>query len=364
MGYVAIKGGQEAISAAAEYAEYLRLRGDSDPLQVAQIRDQLRLLVDRVMGEGSLYAPDLAALALKQAEGDPGEAAFILRAYRSTVPRRGETLPADTREMRVLRRISAAFKEIPGGQVLGPTRDYSVRLLNFDLADEGPEHVQAFCQRYLSQIPAARQDTVTTLPHVVDLLREEGLLTRPAGGPPPLDITRQPLLFPAPRSARLQALARGETGAMVCLAYSTQRGYGTIHPVVGELRVGYLPVRWQPEPGGPVVTVGEVLVTEAQIISEHYAEADGGLPQFTLGYGIVFGQNETKAIAMGMLDRALSDGGDAPANRQEFVLYHIDGIESAGFTAHYKLPHYVTFQSTLDRLRTAREKGGVPGAAL
>lgn len=68
----------------------------------------------------------------------------------------------------------------------------------------------------------------------------------------------------------------------------------------------------------------------------------------------MLGQNERKAIAMATLDSALSNGeGKAPAENQEFVLYHIDGIESAGFTEHWKLPHYVTFQSSLDRLRRA-----------
>lgn len=364
MGYVAVRGGLEAIAAAAEHAEYMRLQGGSDPLQVAQIRDQFRLLVDRVMGEGSLYAPDLAALALKQAEGDPGEAGFILRAYRSTVPRRGETLPVDTRQMRVIRRISAAFKDIPGGQLLGPTRDYSIRLLNFELAEESEAHVRGFLDRYVADLPEEQRRTAATLPHVVDLLRAEGLMARPAGGPAPQDITRQPLVFPVPRSARLQAMARGETGALVCLAYSNQRGFGHIHPVVGELRVGYVPVRWQPAAGAPPVEVGEVLVTEAQIISEHYEQDSSSLPQFTLGYGLCFGHNETKAIAMGMLDRAMAQGGNAPSTSQEFVLYHIDGIESSGFTAHYKLPHYVTFQSALDRLRKARHREGGADAAL
>ncbi len=364
MGYVAIKGGAGAITAAAGFAEYLRTKGGGDPLAVAQIRDQLRLAVDRVMGEGSLYAPDLAALALKQAEGDVAEAAFIIRAYRSTVPRRGVSLPVDTLEMNVIRRISAAFKDIPGGQILGPTRDYTVRLLNFELAGESPAHVQAFLDEYLKDLPAERRSHAHTFSHVVDLLRAEGLMAAPEGGPVPQDITRQPLTFPAPRPARLQAMARGETGALVCLAYSNQRGFGSIHPAVGELRVGYVPLCWEPVPGAGPVDLGDVLVTEVQVISEHYEAAAGGLPQFTLGYGLCFGHNESKAIAMAMLDRAMEQGGDAPSNSEEFVLYHTDGIESAGFTNHWKLPHYVTFQSALDRLRKARQKEGEPAAAL
>jgi alpha-D-ribose 1-methylphosphonate 5-triphosphate synthase subunit PhnI len=106
--------------------------------------------------------------------------------------------------------------------------------------------------------------------------------------------------------------------------------------------------------------VGEILVTEAEVIAR-MAEGDGR-PVFSLGYGLCFGHNETKAIAMAVLDRALSGAGrEAPSEDQEFVLTHVDGIESMGFCNHYKLPHYVTFQSELDRLRTVqagrREEG-------
>jgi hypothetical protein len=38
-------------------------------------------------------------------------------------------------------------------------------------------------------------------------------------------------------------MARGETGGLLALAYSTMRGYGDTHPTIAELRVGYLPIR-------------------------------------------------------------------------------------------------------------------------
>ncbi len=77
------------------------------------------------MSEGGLYHPQLAALAIKQMQGDTLEAGFALRAYRSTKPRLLETPPQDTGNMRLIRRISSAFKDIPGGQMLGPTHDYA-----------------------------------------------------------------------------------------------------------------------------------------------------------------------------------------------------------------------------------------------
>src|SRR3954447_19461395 len=129
--YVAVKGGERAIENAHRLLAHER-RGDRDvpELSLAQISKQLGLAVDRVMGEGSLYDRELAALAIKQARGDLIEAIFLVRAFRATLPRFGASEPVDTGEMQVRRRVSAVFKDMPGGQVLGPTFDYTHRLLD------------------------------------------------------------------------------------------------------------------------------------------------------------------------------------------------------------------------------------------
>ena len=169
-------------------------------------------------------------------------------------------------------------------------------------------------------------------------------------------------------AARLQHLARGDEGGMLALAYSSMRGFGNVHPTVAELRVGYLPVRVAvpglPEP----VVIGEILATEVELIAR---DGDGGSdgsepPQFGLGYGFALGHNERRAICMAILDRAmLAAQPSAPAEDQEFVLSHIDGIEAQGFTNHWKLPHYVDFQSELDQLRARRAAGsGVQDESL
>ena len=353
MGYVAVKGGAAAIENAEQFSMIRRAGGASELLKPDQIREQLHFAVDRVMSEGSLYAPELAALAFKQAAGDTLEAAFILRSYRTTLPRLGYGAPMNTDDMRPIRRISAAFKDIPGGQLLGPTPDYTLRLLDFDLQDESPDHTRRMMARLFKDTESI-DPLPERFPKVVDMLRREGLLVpRPSAGGNDdrlVDITRQALTFPAPRSAQLQTLARGETGGMLALAYSNMRGYGSVHPVIGELRVGYLPLRYPNPVTGEVETVGDMLVTEAEVISR-IGETDGPA-RFSLGYGLCFGHNETKAIAMAVLDRAVATGEPAtPSEDQEFVLTHVDGIESMGFCNHYKLPHYVTFQSELDRLR-------------
>ncbi len=351
MGYVAVKGGAGAIAAAEELVKYFRLKGRSEPLAAQQIQDQLRLAVDKVMGEAGLYAPFLAALAVKQAEGDLIEASFILRAFCSSQPRRYYTAPAGTGEMEIIRRISAAFKDIPGGQVLGPTRDYTQRLLDFSLAEESREHVEDFLEKFLKDVKPAAD---FTFPKVIDLLRAEGLLDDEGGPAEELfDITREAVSFPAPRSARLQAMARAETGGLMALAYSSMRGYGSAHPHLGELRVGYLPLKIIHPELKEEVFVGRVLVTEAELITR-FAAGEDEQPRFTLGYGLCFGHNELKAISMALLDRTMrAPVPGSPAEDQEFVIYHTDGIEASGFSAHWKLPHYVDFQADLQRLRSA-----------
>lgn len=354
MGYVAVSGGTEAILNAEELLAYFRLKGRSKPLAVEQIRDQMRLAVDKVMGEGSLYAPNIAALALKQAEGDTIEASFILRAYRATQPRRYVSLAADTTKIQIIRRISGAFQEIPGGQILGPTRDYTQRLVDFSLLKENREQMEQILANIgVTAVPDKLPDS---FPKVVDLLREEGLLAPPEPSQEVCDITRQTLTFPTCRSAKLQSLSRGESGAMMALAYSCIRGYGDIHPYLGELRVGNVPLYINHPGRSQPVYIGRVMITEAEIIAQ-YSEGDKKhKPQLSLGYGLCFGHNELKAISMGILDRSTRSVSPvkAPAEDEEYVLYHIDGIEASGFVYHWKLPHYVTFQSTLDRLRRSR----------
>jgi len=357
MGYVAVKGGNEAIERACQVFAHERMKGDSAPLGVDQVREQLYLAVDRVMGEGSLYAPELAALALKQSAGDTFEASFMLRAFRATRPRLGYSLAARTEKMRIIRRISSAFKDIPGGQILGPTSDYTLRLLDFDLLEDDEARRAAFKKRVFSHIPAGAE-IPETFPRVIRILRREGLLEEDLGAgrkeEAVFDITRQSLTFPAPRSATLQALARSETGGMLALAYSSMRGYGNIHPTLGELRIGYVPLTIRhPETGEPY-TIGEVKVTEAEVLAR--MQGNDGMPKFSLGYGLCFGQNELKAISMAILDRCIrAEKPSCPAEDQEFVLYHTDGIEAMGFCNHWKLPHYVDFLSDLDRLRKAQD---------
>ena len=357
MPYVAVKGGEKAIRNAEALLKSKR-RGNSDvpELSLDQIKQQMQLAVNRVMAEGSLYDPDLAALAIKQSWGDLVEAAFLLRAYRTTLPRLYYSEPIDTSKMFIQRRISAIFKEAPGGQKLGPTFDYVHRLLDFKLAAEDNTFSAPSSEDY---------DATETTPRVAQMLEREGLVTPIARQPQPksepaepFDITRQSLTTPTNRDARLQTLARGDEGFLLSMAYSTQRGYGKNHPFAGEIRVGAVEVTIFPEELGFEIAIADITVTEVQMVNL-FKGSKKIPPQFTQGYGLTFGYNERKAMAMALVDRALQakDLGEAlegPAQDEEFVLYHSDNIEAQGFVQHLKLPHYIDFQAELNLIRKLR----------
>ena len=349
--YVAVKGGEAAIANAHRLLADRR-RGDRDvpALTLEQIAGQLSLAVDRVMAEGSLYDPELAALAVRQARGDLIEAIFLLRAHRTTLPRFGSARPVDTARMRVERRVSATYKDLPGGQLLGPTFDYTHRLLDPDLAGDAP--VDAPARRPVGSAEGC--------PRAVDVLNRDGLIEPDGGetGREPGDLTRDPVSHPVGRDIRLQALARADEGFILALGYSTQRGYGRVHPFVGEVRIGLVDVEVEIPDLGFAVRIGAVRLTECQMVAQFTGSAEEP-PRFTRGYGLVFGQSERKAMAMSLVDRALraDEFGEerrAPAQDEEFVLSHGDNVQATGFVEHLKLPHYVDFQAELDLVRRLR----------
>ncbi len=350
--YVAVKGGERAIDNAHAWLAEER-RGDTGvaELTLEQIREQMSLAVNRVMSEGSLYDPDLAALAIKQSRGDLIEAVFLIRAYRTTLPRFGYSEAVNTGAMACDRRISATFKDAPGGQVLGPTFDYTHRLLDFKLAADGE----------VPQAPTAEPRMEVT-PHITEFLQGEDIIEcEPASDATPGDLTREPMSFPAGRAVRLQSLARGDEGFILGMAYSTQRGYARNHAFVGELRIGKVPVEMEIPELGFAIEIGEVELTECETVNQ-FKGSKTVPPQFTRGYGLVFGQSERKSIAMALVDRALrweelgEDNLGAAAQDEEFVLSHSDNIQATGFLEHIKLPHYVDFQSELELVRKLRRE--------
>jgi alpha-D-ribose 1-methylphosphonate 5-triphosphate synthase subunit PhnI len=369
--YVATKGGEAAIRNAHRLVRQQRApRPGTDRLLVEQIVDQQWLGVSRVMTEGSVYDPELAAMAIAQSQGDLVEAVFLLRAYRSTLPRFAVSHPIDTSTMTIDRRISAAFKDVPGGQVLGPTFDYSHRLIDFTIG-QSDDYADSQASEPEPNIEEGGHDRCASpgRARVLDVLDHEGLIEAnefPITGDHTdelqHDLTREPLAFPADRPLRLQALTRGDEGFLLGLAYSTQRGFGSTHPFVGEIRVGTVDIAITPPELDFPVVIGTIEITECEMINQFSGSATTP-PQFTRGYGIGFGQCERKAMSMALVDRAMRAGelgetvmGEAPAQDIEFVLSHADSLEASGFVQHLKLPHYVDFQSELVLLRDLRDE--------
>lgn len=364
MAYVAVKGGTIAIEESIKRLKYERLR-KREILSVKEIEAGMRGLIDQVMSESSLYSEELAAISIKQGEGNPEESVFLLRAYRSTLPRKHYSRVVNSEDMIVERRISASFKDIPGGQILGSSYDYTHRLIDFDLIDEKIEDVLEWLERFEMEADE-KKDNVHggKMPKVLDYLRSEGLvLDCRENDKEPKDVTKKSIEFPTERSERLQVLTRGQTGSVTTLGYAALRGYGALHPTVGELRIGNLPI-YVDNPLNDLKDdedsfyIGEIRVTEVETLIPIPIEKERGKTEleFEIGYGMCYGQNETKAIAMSILDYCLETGDPKYSTHdEEFVLLHIDSVEATGFISHLKLPHYVTFQSKLDSVRKTKK---------
>ncbi len=142
---------------------------------------------------------------------------------------------------------------------------------------------------------------------------------------------------------------------------------GKNHPFAGEIRIGEVEIEIVPPELGFPIAIGEITVTECEMVNQFKGSATAP-PQFTRGYGLAFGESERKAMAMALVDRALraEELGEeiaAPAQDQEFVLYHSDNVEASGFTQHLKLPHYVDFQAELNLVRRLRAEWSQPRQA-
>lgn len=342
MAYVATRGGEHAIEQSQRL--FRSEMGDITPDRVDEVKKALPYLIDRVMGEASLYDEDLAALALAQTGGELYEAILLLRSWRTTQPRLQVAEPVTQENLFTHRRISAAFKDIPGGQILGPTLDYSHRIL-----ETGVLTGETYCP---TPVEVADRPAPAHQPSVASWQAENELLSAPEAdetlGNDIPDVTREPLLFPAKRAHTLQSLARAETGGVLALGYAAQRGYGQAHPTVNELRLAEADIIVK-HPNGTRFSAGRVKVSQAEVVSKQGTELG-------LGFAATLGWNEVKVIAAATLDLN-SDGAEkGSATEEEFFLYHTEGVESSGFCIHFKLPHYVTFQSSLDAMRDAKAK--------
>lgn len=335
MGYVAVKGGEKAIEHSQDFYRQFFCKnsaGNSD-----FIINNLSFAIHKVMSEGGLFTKLLSAEAIKKSGGDLLNASFYVRAHRSTCQRIGSARIIKAEDVRILRRISSAFKDVNGGQILGPSDDYAVKLLlNTDYREKKYKDFN-------------KSDIY--LESALTPLRNKNLVRKIEKDDRIWDITRIFPNPPYPRSAVQQVMCRGETGGMLAFAYTTMRGYGDVHPTIGDLRIGYAPVYFKHPLLDEEVKIGETEVTCCECVGSFNKDESGDI-KLTTGFGFCFGFNETKAIAMSILDlslynKAYTIGEQHIADDFDMIMFHIDAIESYGFANHFKLPHYVAFQADL-----------------
>ena len=252
------------------------------------------------MAEGSLYDRELAALAIKQARGDLIEAIFLVRAFRTTLPRFGATEPIDTGAMAG----RAGGSRRPSRTC--PAARCSARPSTTPIACSTPRSPRAFVAgaasdgRGVAGGDAARHRPPR--PRRPDRAVAAGRRGRRRSATSPASRST----FPPTATCACRTLARGDEGFLLALGYSTQRGYGRNHPFAGEIRIGEVEVEFvSPRMLGFAVPLGAIELTECQMVNQFKGSATEAPPQFTRGYGLVFGQSERKAMSMALVDRAL-----------------------------------------------------------
>lgn len=361
MGYTTVRASPGAVSAAARLTQNAQAAG----VRPEQVCDALELLVDQVSGEAGVWEPAVCARALLQAQGDIARAVSLVRAWAAMLPRLATSRTALS-SMRTVRRITPAFREPEGGQYLGASLDYAQRLLDLDDEETRARAVSNGTHETVATVANGAPHPAAPIAH--DLHRAlEGLeldgRVDPGRAARPLDRTREPVEVGAERGAFAQLLSRAETGTMTALAYTAIRGDGD-HPTLAELRGGELEVEVIHPRSGGTVRVGAVPATVAEMVL-YRGRRRGGERRLTLGVGVTFGRLERRAIAAALLDancaavQATTADRAPPAAAEEFLTIALEGQEATGFLEHLKLPHHVTFTSTLDRLQADRVEDGV-----
>ena len=312
----------------------------------AQIDEQLSLAVDRVMSEGSLYDRRMAALAIKQARGDLIEAIFLLRAYRTTLPRFGFAEPLDTTAMPCVAASPRPSRTCPAAGARPDLRLHPSPARLRSRAPGAPAPADA---------PAGRQAP----PRVTDILARDDLIDREAAPRTLRSATSPATRWFSPRPATpLQNLARGDEGFLLGLAYSTQRGYGRTHPFVGEIRFGEVEVELFVEELGFAVQLGAIAVTECQMVNQFTAATASRRNSPAATASSSARANARRCRWRWSIARSAPRtrrGAHGPAQDEEFVLSHSDNVQATGFVEHLKLPHYVDFQAELALLSLRRE---------
>ncbi|XOB60597.1 carbon-phosphorus lyase complex subunit PhnI [Campylobacterota bacterium DY0563] len=344
MAYYAVKGGEKAIENSLDF--YAQTTQKAKDLDDELLIEGLTFSIDKVISEGSLYSKKLASKAIKRSAGDLLNASFFIRAHRSSCQRVGECKTLDTNEMKLTRRVSSAFKDIEGGQLLGASNDYEIKLL-IDTKEKELDFEEF-----------SKKENI--IKSALTPLRNDNLIKKLPKEEKPWDITRTFPSSPYPRSSILQVMSRGESGSLLGFSYTSMRGYGDVHPTIGDLRVGDLDIKFTHPFSKKEVKIGSIEATAVECVGT-FNKDENGDTKLTTGFGFCFGKNETKAISMSIIDLTLYNSSYSVGTEQivaadfEMMMHHVDGIESFGFCNHYKLPHYVTFQTDYQIFKSAQK---------
>ncbi len=291
------------------------------------------LAVDRVMTEGSLLRPRARRAGHQAGARRPDRGhlpaarlphhAAALRRYAEPLDTGGDGWSSGA--------SPPTFKDVPGGQVLGPTYDYTHRLLDFDAAWPRTRPSPRRRRRPTPTRAAARQPTSSA--------RGPDRAAAGRRRRTPGDLTREPLSLPADRDLRLQNLARGDEGFLLALGYSTQRGYGNTHPFVGEirptatcaveLRARRAGLRDRDRPRSTSPSARWSTSSRARQTCRRSSPAATASPSATPSARRWPWRWSTARCAPGSLARTAT----APAQDEEFVLSHSDNVEASGFVA-------------------------------
>lgn len=318
----------------------------------------LPALEEQVCAEAGVWAPDAARRALAQSGGDVPAAVALVRVWAAALAHVA-AVPVDPADVRLVRRLSAAYPDIPGGQWLGIAPELRSRLLDWDDDAAGtPAGTTAGAEPMSGSRPgegiAGDATAATDAPSRLETPRVRDLVTgvpmcaaaEDGGGADP---ARSALIAPYSRATRLGVLARAETAGLVTLAslvLATRR-----EAVLAEVTAAVVQFRVPHPRTGNACHVATVPIVEADAIID--ADVDGQ-PGFAVGWGASLGSIERRAIALALLDGAAQAGADdAPALTldEQTVVAATDGAATNGFVEHLRLPHYASFASYLSQAR-------------
>jgi len=300
-------------------------------------------LEEQVCAEAGLWETTAARRALDQSRGDAAHAVSMLRVWAATQPH-VPALPVTADDVVIVRRLSSAYPQVPGGQWLGLAPELISRQLNWSDESSAADPPEWAREVMPSGDSATDAPTRAATPRVRDLIGGAGVVPTPADGDGD-DPARTVLMPPYTRANRLAMLARGETGALVALA-ALILGRRQ-EAVMLELTVGDAAIRVPHPRTGVPCAVADVPITEVEVVLD--ADVDGR-PGLVTGWGASLGTIERRAISLALLDAAMQADGELrePLTLDEqTVIAATDGPATNGFVEHLRLPHYASFAAYL-----------------